>query len=323
MRKLFTILVLFTTFVTLNAQLSVIYFTKDKTLDVSAGADPVLAMLQADTRFTVTVNKDVSIAAPDLSSYDLVVMSEAVASGDVIVPTLKGINNRFLNMKVYAFKAGVWDWAEPGEGATVNVSVVAGQEGHAIFAGCTIANGLIATFKRLADDSGTSGTKANNYGYGYKNVTGNVIRLGYPEGAAEADAANIFVVDDPAASIGGTTIPKKYATLGFNYGAQVADGATNFTEDGLRIVKNTIEWLVKDLLPSNVTNTLSKHVNAYGMNGYIRIILDEPSHITIYSIDGKIVKETTIHSSTSFPCRSGLYIVKVAGAGMTKVFVTR
>ncbi len=325
MKRLYAILVLLTTFVTLNAQLNIIYFTKDKTssMDPTAGPDPVLAMLQADTRFTVTVNSDANSPAGDVSAYDLVILSEAPGSSDAICASLEGINARFLNMKVYAYKAGVWNWGTADDGLNEKLKVVDGQESHPIFKDVTITDGLITLVKRMTDDYGASGTKGSNYAHTFATKTGEIITLAYPDQAAEADAACIQVVNDPTATIDGTTIPQKYVLLGFNYGAMCADGATNMTDDGFKIVMNSVEWLLSDLLPSKVTNMQTKKVNAYGISGHIRIVTDEPSLVTIYSIDGKIVRETTIHGSTNIPCKNGLYIVQVAGAGMTKVFVTR
>ncbi|MBN2214304.1 MAG: T9SS type A sorting domain-containing protein [Bacteroidales bacterium] len=329
MKKLFTILVLLTTFVTLNAQLNIAYFTKDKSasMDPGAGEEPVLTMLQADERFVVTLVTDASSDPGDLSGYDMVLLSEAVGSGDPICGYLKGVNNRFLNMKVYAYKSGVWSWgtADDGPSPNLKIKVIEGMESHPLFKDVTIDGGLVTLFVRGTDDYGASGEKGNNYAHTFAAMTGEIQRLAYPDGALEADAVSVQAVDDPTASIGGTTIPQKYVMLGFNDGAMRADGATNLTEDGRKIVMNAVEWILSDLLPQSGVkdNALGKNVNAYGIKGYIRINTDMPTQVTIYSIDGRIVKEATIHGSTSIPCKSGLYIVKVDGEGMAKVFVTK
>ena len=325
MKKLFTILALLTIYVSLNAQINVLYVTKDKSasLDPAAGADPVLTMLQADENFAVTVNQDASTALGDVSSYDLLVLCEALGSGDAVVASAKGLDIRMLNMKVYAYKAGVWDWGTPTDGPGPDIAVVSGAETHPIFDGVTITDGKVTLFKRTTDDNGATGSKATNYAYGLAAMTGDIQRLAYPDGATEADAVNIQACDDPSATFGGTTIPKKYVLLGFNYGAMVADGATNLTDDGTLIISNSIHWLVSDLLPSNVDNKFNHKLNAYGITGNIRIITEKPVDVSIYSIDGRLVKQVLVNSTTNIPCESGLYLVNVADAGIAKVYVNK
>ncbi len=323
MKKLFTILMLIVTVVSLNAQLSIYYCTKDKaaSMDPSAGADPVLAMLQADERFTVTVNQDAGTAIGDVSAYDLVILSEAPGSADALTASMKGIDARFLNMKVYAYKSGVWDWGTASDGPGADIKIADGMETHPIFKDLTITDGKVTLFKRTSDDYGAAGSKATNYASGLAAITGDILTLAYPDGALEADAVNVQATEDPAATFGGTPIPKKYVLLGLNFGAMCADNSTNLTDDGILLIQNAINWLVSDLLPSNVDNKFNNKLNAYGISGNIRIITDEPVDVAIYSIDGRLVKQTTIYNTTNIPCKSGLYVVNVANAGVAKVYV--
>jgi len=131
-----------------NAQVKVIYFTKDKTMDASSGPDPILAMLEKDTRFSVTVNKEL---------YGCT-WSEFIWPGHYCRITWfrwcccckSGRQGRsHAQHEVLCIQ-------EFGLGLGLNLGrrnckckVFEGKETHSDFQRYTITGGLIATFKRL------------------------------------------------------------------------------------------------------------------------------------------------------------------------------
>ena len=57
-------------------------------------------------------------------------------------------------------------------------------------------------------------------------------------------------------------------------------------------------------------------------SGYIKVSVDKPSNVSVYTIDGKLVTKKFVDSVITIPGQAGLYIVK-AGNDVTKIHVSR
>lgn len=333
MKKLFTILLMFALIVGINAQtkkVKVLYVTKVKTMDASAGPDTLLGILKVDARLSVTVWTNVN-SLPLIDTFDVVVLSEAVGSGDPAAIQLKGVNKPFLNMKIYAYKNTTWNFgvpADPNGNAPNNAAkylvVKQGKENHPLLNGVTLTNGKVQIFKRLAaDDGGTSKYKGLNYAYGLISTPSSLVDIGKPDTtiSGQDDMTCLHIINDQNAVWNQVAISKPYICIGYNYGAICADGANNLTEAGYKIFRNAVEILIAPFLTNVKENSLPQ-VNAYGAKGEIRIFVDKPSVVSIYSYDGRLIQKSIIQKEAFIPTKAGIYMVNVAGVGTKKVVVT-
>ncbi len=324
MKKFFTILFLFVLILSTYGQqqqkVKVIYFGKDKTMDTSAGQDPLLTLLKNDSRLDVTDYRNYSdTTGSNLFSHDVVVLSEALGSGDGAVIQLldiiktEGKIKPFLNMKLYAYKSTTWNFGTPADANTTKLKVLPNKSNHPIFNQVTISNNIIEVFKRLANDAGAAGTKGINYAHSLTaNVPQTFETIAQPNDdgkTIENDAVSIHISND-----------NKYIGIGFNYGAMCADNATNLTNDGLQILKNAIDILVTPFL-TKIKENSTNEIKAFALNGEIKIFVDNPTIVSIYSYEGRLIQKVPVQNYTSILVKPGLYIVNIAGIGSKKIVV--
>jgi len=332
MKKIFTILTVIVVALNISAQsnkVKILYVTKEKLMDATAGSDTLLGILKVDSRLDVTVWSNAADSSFNVNEYDVIVMSEAPGSGDNVVKKLKGVDKPFLNMKIYAYKSGVWNFgtaADPNSSAPNNaakfLAVKPGKANHPLLNGVTIANDKVQIFKRLSNDLGATGNKGLNYAHTLISAPSSLIDIGKPDTtiSGQDDMTSLHMINDPSATWNGVPIKKPYICIGYNYGAICADGATNLTADGIKIFKNAVEILIAPFLTSVKENS-SNQVNAYASKGEIRVFVESPSVVSIYSYDGRLIQKSIVNKQAYIPVKAGIYLINVAGIGTKKVVV--
>ena len=346
MKKVFTFLAVFILLASfVSAQKNVAYVTKQKDMDPEAWPvdnDVIIQLLNADANINLTVfvcdgsGNDVNTATPvDLSSFDAIIAAETFSSGDAVwqsgnplylgtlpAPTL--YNKIYSLRKDKALTTG--DGVSNDAQGVFNMAVDAPT--HDIFKGIDVSTGVITVVKCGVGDSGDlSYEKAMQYNTG--NVVSGTTMLGHPEGTTDA----VLSFDDLSvgATIDDVTIPVRVISFAMNHGQLTYKGGDgsgiNLTTEGLTLWRNAI-YIVAGLdVPSTsavfpsgsgVSNLDIKEINAYGINGGIKISAD--SDATVYSITGKVVAKNV---NTEFvACPQGVYIVRI-GSVAKKVMVTR
>jgi len=344
MKKLFTLCLLFVILASVSAQKKKIaYVVKTKTMDASActqDQDPVIKLLSADANFEVTYLASADATyAPDLSSYDIIIVTESWGSGDAIVKSggslqITGTKPMIYN-KCYSLqtnKALGTGPSKSNEGDN-EYTVIAGNENNVLFNGITLTNGAFVPFFRKATDAGgplntTDATKNKATNGAICTITAGTMLAQPTLITTNNGTTTISINDAPAGTvIEDKTTAARIIFLGMNYGAMCADGGTNMTSAGLTLWRNAAYILAGLTVPTTpvvVTSSKSNFkpatVTAFG--GEINISVDKPTKVVICSIDGKIVKQTLVTGEDFIPCKKGMYIVKVAGQGATKVVVT-
>ena len=101
-----------------------------------------------------------------------------------------------------------------------------------------------------------------------------------------------------------------------------SDGLLYATPDGATMLINSLKWAMKDTVEVGVFKPAIKSGLVFTGPGYIKVKVDAPSMVTIYSIDGKVVATKAVESTLTIPSSKGAYIVKV-GNSATKVMVTK
>jgi hypothetical protein len=354
MKKIFTLFVVCAMVMSLNAQLKVGYYGLNKSatgtaaMDAGAQNDPVLAMLQADTKLTVTVNlvNATGDAAPaGWNDYDVVILQESIGSANQLVKDLNllAVTKPYLINKSYAFKAGSLFTTGTGSGkeastdgttvagASYSYKVETGAATNDLFKGCSIVNDTINIFKYLSNDlgvtTGTAAFKGLNYATGVTSTGGTLLASPYnfPAASPVAICVSTFLSGGTIAS---STFTNKVITLGMNYGAICAGTTatvpyTNISNNGLTIWRNAVYILGGLTVPNySVSSQIAKTAKlSYIRNGnQITVNLGTPQNATVsvYNLGGSLIAKKVVNSNMAIidldGKANGIYIVKVSGA---------
>jgi len=239
-------------------------------------------------------------------------------------------------MKVYAYKSSAssassgWNFgtpADPNGNAPNNAAkflvIKPEKENHPLLNGVTITGGKVQIFNRLADDNGgTTKYKGLNYAYNLTSAPSSLVDIGKPDTTidGQADMTCLHMIDNPNTTWNGVAIKKPYICIGYNYGATCADNGTNLTPDGYKIFKNAVEILIAPFLTKVKENALPE-VKAFGAKGEIRVFVDSPTVVSIYSYDGRLIQKSIVQKEALIPVKAGIYLVNIAGIGTKKVVV--
>lgn len=218
-----------------NGELKRIAYVTDPT-NANYKNDKILAMLKAEKDLYVReINSDK--ANPDLSMFDMVLISEETPSTASAMASLKGINKPMLTLKVHGYKVadGAWGWATTGYGdntVATTISVAEAMKNHPMFKDVTFINGN--DIQVVTEVNVKAITYMNPESF--TNANAKITSIA----TAKDEAAQVSILEiEAGGSINGTTIPDKYIQIGLN-----SSSYGNLTADGLSIVKNACYYLM-------------------------------------------------------------------------------
>jgi hypothetical protein len=324
MKKTLLFAMMLLSIISVQAVVKVAYITFQKTMDASAVAvenDPIIQMLNADSKLQVTVKVLTAVAATDvisdLATYDVIIVQESFSgSAGMLMPAgalaLKSIPKPFIYNKTYAFKSGralTTSSAAGGKESNLSLTITVASTAltNDLFKACTIGSSNdISLFNALSSDAGllgnaTSSVKAINYSSG--NVISGASTILASPTALNADGSTVSVCinDIPAGrTIDSETLLSRMIGLSMNFGAICGNGGKNITDNCLTIWRNAVYILgglavpsTKATLPTGV-NTVNDNseiisVDYYTLNG---IHVTEPRNLAT----GVFVKRTGYQS---------------------------
>lgn len=247
-------------------------------------SDKILSMLKDQKDLYVReINADK--VTPDLSLFDMVLISEVTPSTAPVMSSLKGINKPMLSMKVHGYKVadGAWGWAATGYGDNTEATTITvddAMKNHPMFKDVTFVDGNDIKVVSAVN------TKAITYMNPASFTEADAKISSIATAKDEANQVSILEIAE-GGSINGTTIPNKYIQIGLN-----SSSYGNLTEDGLSIVKNACFYLMGMLDDQScVASVLNNQMNVtfYPNPATERIVLniesDENQSMTISLCD--------------------------------------
>jgi len=240
--------------------------------------DPVYASL---TSYNVTPidYSSVGLSSDELNdsllTFDLVVASEAVSSGNALAKGLVNIVNKvpMLNLKSFMYKKGVWTWgAGVNPSPKANTLIVAEDYlEDPLFADITLdENGAVQIFKTSADE-----TPNGNMLQGYTVTEGSLI---------DGDAVIATAGGANAIHVHGTK--NQYMLIPLSSDNLIANDDYNLTDEALILVDNAVKILAAT--KSKVQNAAQPIVSQTPADGstYVEITCTTPGSVIYYTIDG-------------------------------------
>lgn len=209
--------------------------------NVSANDTQILSALQALYEVTTVKIADVTTSY-DFSPYDVVVLTEAPSSGSTGMKALWGIDKPLLNLKAFAVQSNTWNFGTASEntGTRQNIKVV--QSTHPIFANVTLDNDTLVMLSGV----GSSEKGLQTVSFGTNNVNNRGITLAHL--TTSSTAISIYEIKSGVDANGTSTsvtgvkneaLQNKFIQIG------IADiSANNLSDDGLKIVKNAVAYLM-------------------------------------------------------------------------------
>jgi len=327
----------------------VAYLTLDKAMGAGASTvdnDAIIRMLNADTRFDLTVLKDDGngSSAVNLSQYDLLIVQETFSSSaNILKPDgLLGIKNLTIPViynKVYALKSGkgnITTTSGAGDATDLAVTIPTANKSNPLFTGITFSGDDIAIFNaQAADDGVAGGTKSLQYGSGLELTTTGTCLATLASQTISPDTS-VVINDIPGGTQFGTAttdvLPSTSRMIAFNmnYGAMAYGDGTNLTANALKLWENAALILTGQLgtslgVKENKTAAISVSVYPNPTSGVVTVNSDSAVEtITAYDITGKQVASSNSDSVNLSGNASGLYFLQIqteAGSATKKVIV--
>lgn len=213
----------------------------------TVGIDPIHAALASNFNLTDFEIESSSVEADyaTLKTFDLVVLSEAMSGNATLSNGLIALVGEvpLLSMKAYNYggtgtgnyNSQRWSWAMPLNPTikTPSVTITTGNEGHAIFNGLTVTDGVVAVF----DGTNTS----NNQIQGFDAVTYTSDTYKAFNNVILANATNGNDTYGTVAAIHEITgLSKKYMLIPIS-----SDAISTVTENGAKLVVNACNYLME------------------------------------------------------------------------------
>ncbi len=313
--------------ITINSNtIKILYLTALATPDTKD--TKLYPMLKANANYAVTVKKAATTApaASTYSTYDLIVINEAISSTNAEIIALKNVDKPILSLKSFVYNSGSkrWNWGVADNGKANNGTVTVSVTSHPIFNGLTLTNGTL----NLLSGAATKGMQPVDL----TNIGGFTIakapKNAYPYTPAVA-------IHDVPASVRGVANSK------FLLVAICNDSYAKMTNDALTLFRNAIDYLVNGVqyqLVSKVKQAddnfslpeeqSTNEVMIWSENQKIMIsdreLKSSGSNVLIFNSVGQLIEsEILISGVQSFGrnLKQGVYIVKL-NEKITKVLVS-
>lgn len=233
----------------------VAYFTDPS--DETYSNDNILPMLKK-TKGLFVEEFDAQNAKFDLSSFDVVVISEVVPSTAAAIAQLQKMEKPTLNMKVHAYKnaTGAWKWATTGFGDNTQqkaITVNAEKVNHPIFKNLDLsADNEIELLKNI-DTKGLTYMNAD----GFIDVEGNVIELASISGLEQTNILEMRA----GTTVNGVTIQNKMLQIGIN-----SSSYGYLTQTAENLIVNSVFYLMEPEESAHNENTSNDNAYAMVMN---------------------------------------------------------
>ena len=241
-----------------------------------------------------------------------------------------------------------WGWPEGGTSAAVVkdplregncVKMIAGNYDGVFYFTVTLPEGsTVADIKEIKFESYFGDKKENaavELIMAAKNASiGNGVGFGtYPVYLKTSDSDSkptpVIQVSEPGKWFPISFTKEQISNPNFNFGVKYDFAAINSLSEflfgigvsgpaGTEYFVDNIEFVLKGSSRIHTVNTaVSK---AYGIDGVI-VVSGANENVSIYGIDGRLVKQTVVSSTTTIPVNQGIYIVRVGTVSPVKVMV--
>lgn len=342
MKKLFTLLVLVSLVLTAGAQKKVIYLGGGRDdMATADGRDTLLYVLKHDAHFSVDSAvdyNDAPYAWPDLTSYDVVILSEYLDGKKCSTFVASVCTKPLLMMKIFSWTKERLCMGTPTDvgGGAMATHVQAGKETNAIFTGVTPIGDSIKIFNSQCSDIGSlTGTgKAlqviTDGTYTATPADGVEVLAKATNAAGSVLGMNIFKLapgTQVKTSTASTLYPdgQTYASTvyGFGFNGGCIWKRNNITKDGMRIIKNAVYILAgldPALATSAPTTKVSSNLTVIPRTGNyfeVQLAKSQKVELAVYNMTGKLIERSQINGNSTIVDLSkqakGIYIIKVAG----------
>lgn len=319
MKKTLLIVFAIASMFSLKAQVKVAYLTDTTTANTPYVNDTkILPMFKADPNFVVT-KIQATIAGQDLSSYDLIIISEPPGSAAPMVLACKGIDKPILNMKVFAYKTGTTTWAWVTANSVLIDNATALNEvvydaAHPIFTGMGVSKGSeINMLSAVSYGIGTTTYK------GLDGATSFVITAGKIDTLAtikDATTGQLSIIEMPVGlTIGSTTLTKKLIQIGINSASYA-----NVTPSALQLIKNAAYYLSGLSITTGVKNPTTT-LGITQTSKTITVKTQESLNISIYSVSGQRISQVTGNTIPINNLNKGIYVLRMTnGNGLNQTY---
>lgn len=250
-----------------------------KILYLTAGTTPhandtkLYPMLNANTNYSLTVKQAASVApsASIYSTYDLIIINEAISSTNAEIIALNKVDKPILSLKSFVYNSGSnrWNWGVADNGKANNGTVSVSESSHPVFNGITLSNGSLNLL--------TSAAKKGIQPVDLTNIGGFTIAKA-PKNASPYTPA--VAIHDVPANVRGVA-NSKFLLIGI-----CNDSYSKMTNEALALIRNAIDYLVKGTqyqLPTRIISDFDNNENI------VAKVEEDISDIVINSSERKIV----------------------------------
>ena len=255
----------------------------------------ILPMLKADDNLFV-YEVDAVKNNVDLSTFDMVLISEVTASTAPAISDIEGINKPVLTMKVHAYKEadGAWGWAKNGYGDNTTATTLVVEpsaQSHPMFKDIDFSNSNEIQMVSSVDTKALTFMNPESF----TNTAGDIKAIASVKGEDQVCILEIPVGN----SVAGTKITEKFIQIGLN-----SSSYANLTDDALSVIRNACYYLMgiekgsetdnRNIINTSVPFILSPNPARDILN--ISCYTDENDMVNISVVDaiGRTLQTTTI-----------------------------
>lgn len=262
----------------------------------NSGDKLILKKLTANPAFALTVINSAK-ANPDLSNYELVVMSPVPASSDSGFTSIKTLNKPRLLLKPFLLKNTIWNWGTAVNTADSSVTIT--NKTHEIF------NGLSFT--------GTNGNELQLFSTVYTNaVTGMSSWIGSPAISALGNATNTStanaITEIPVnTSMNGTTNTQRFIMIGLS-----ETSTFNLTPTATELIENACWYLLGKSIPNGIKTIQQCDFKIIQYSQFLSVQSSKLiKGLDLLSISGIPVGKS-VGNEITYSLQTGIYILKIS-----------